>query len=511
MLTSKNIRKQALTWYKKIYQKRIVKRSDFSNVYFIPYLLNHHLLYRLKRNMYLIKKAEEDPEEVFNLMYWKIVREQLKRYKPYSIRSTSAIRLHLGNQSIYPELFVYTKRRASHTVALGFGKRIIIRHDPYFDQELTNSISVSGIRLDVEKGEKIIFEKLEKNKDYIRFLSTYPFDIRLLDLLYEERSQPVVLKNVINDFQNIGRDDIAVGLVQIIKKYTPYRISLKVKKELRIGQYPLMGEKIERPWTFRQQDQILEFEKVINKILSPQIKKIRKHTLSSLLKKAQDHKKYDIYHSTTIEGYRISPQEVEEVLIFPEKTIKEKDKEKLRNKMAILGYHYAFDFLLKEIKKQYPHNTVTQDLIKNIFFNLFKPSVEAKVIDRLDLVRYRKNQVFIRYSEYIPPSPEKVLDLMENFESVINTIKNPLVKAILTHYVFVTIHPYPDGNGRTARLLMNYVLLCSGYSWITLTVEERIKYFKALGQGQTKNNIIPFADMIIRKLKKEKALTQSSG
>ncbi|MDA2922398.1 Fic family protein [Patescibacteria group bacterium AH-259-L07] len=70
--------------------------------------------------------------------------------------------------------------------------------------------------------------------------------------------------------------------------------------------------------------------------------------------------------------------------------------------------------------------------------------------------------------------------------------------------LFVTIHPYPDGNGRTARLFMNYVLLCSGYSWITITVEERIKYFKALEQGQVKNNIIPFADMIIKKLEKKK-------
>ena len=503
MSTSKNIKKQALNWYKKNYQKKIVKRGDFSNVYFITYLLSHNLLYRLKRNIYLVKKEEEASEEVFNLMYWEIVKEQLKIYKPYSIRSISAIRLRLGDQSIYPELLVHTKRRVSHTLKLGFGKTVIIRYDPWFDQEFTSTISVGGISLVTEKGEKIMFERVEKNKDYLRFLNTYPLDIRLLDLLYEERSRPIVFKKLIKDFQKVGRDDIAAALTQIIKKYTLYRISLKMKKAPRSQRYPILVEKPEKkPWTFRQQDQILEFEKVINKKFSAQIKEIKKHTLRFLLKQSYERKKYDIYHSTTIEGYRITPQEVEEVLVFPKKTIKEKDKEKLRNKMAILGYHYAFDFLLKEIEKSYPQNTVTQNFMKNIFFNLFKPSVDSNVIDRLDLVRYRKNQVFIRHSDYIPPSPEKVLDLMENFENVVNTIKNSIIKAILTHYVFVTIHPYPDGNGRTARLLMNYVLLCSGYSWITITVEERIKYFKALEQGQVKNNIIPFAKIIIQKLKK---------
>ncbi|MDA2922397.1 hypothetical protein MYX07_03990 [Patescibacteria group bacterium AH-259-L07] len=423
MPVSKNIKRQALNWYKKNYQKRIVKRSDFSNVYFITYLLNHKLLYRLKRNIYLVKKAEEYPEEVFNLIYWKIVKERLKRYKPYSIRSISAIYLHLGDQSIYPELLVYTKRRVSHTIKLGFGKSVIIRYDPWFDSELTSTISAGGASLVIEKGEKIMFERVEKHKDYLRFLNTYPFDIRLLDLLYEERSRPIVFKNLIKDFQKVGRNDIAAALTQIIKKYTLYRISLKMKKTLRAEKYPILTEKLEKkPWTFRQGDQILEFEKVINKKFSTQIKSIKKHTLGFLLRQAREHKKYDIYHSTTIEGYRISPQEVEEVLIFPKKTIKEKDKEKLRNKMAILGYHYAFDFLLKEIEKHYPQNTVTQNLIKNIFFNLFKPSVESNVIDRLDLVRYRRNQVFIRHSDYIPPSPEKVLDLMENFENVVNTI-----------------------------------------------------------------------------------------
>jgi Fic family protein len=60
----------------------------------------------------------------------------------------------------------------------------------------------------------------------------------------------------------------------------------------------------------------------------------------------------------------------------------------------------------------------------------------------------------------------------------------------------VTIHPFLDGNGRIARLLMNLILLGSGLPWLTIRNDERSAYFEALEQAQVNEDVRPFAMFI---------------
>jgi len=127
--------------------------------------------------------------------------------------------------------------------------------------------------------------------------------------------------------------------------------------------------------------------------------------------------------------------------------------------------------------------------------------LDAKIVDLISLTTYRNIAAFIRGTKYIPPSWEKLPDLMSDYEQSIGAVKNPVIKAILAHYYFVAIHPYIDGNGRTARLLMNYTLLSSGYSWITIRADQRAEYFGALNNGSVEGNILPFGKFILTMLK----------
>lgn len=165
--------------------------------------------------------------------------------------------------------------------------------------------------------------------------------------------------------------------------------------------------------------------------------------------------------------------------------------------MAIIGHSQAFDYVIGRIKKDFNKAMLSGDFIEEIYFKLFKPSVDAKIIDGFDLVGYRDTKVYLHNSRYVPPAAEKVSDLMKSFISTISQIDNLLAKAILAHYYFVTIHPYPDGNGRCGRLIMNYFLAASGYPWITITAEKRNQYFQALQEGQLNSNILPFARFIV--------------
>jgi Fic family protein len=74
--------------------------------------------------------------------------------------------------------------------------------------------------------------------------------------------------------------------------------------------------------------------------------------------------------------------------------------------------------------------------------------------------------------------------------------EDALVRGVLGHFFFVYIHPYMDGNGRTARFVMNSQLVTSGYPWVVIPVERRQEYMSALEQASVMENIEPFANFI---------------
>ena len=93
---------------------------------------------------------------------------------------------------------------------------------------------------------------------------------------------------------------------------------------------------------------------------------------------------------------------------------------------------------------------------------------------------YRSSAVRIVGSNHIPPNPIKVPDLMDTLFTEIESISDPVEKAAKLHHGIAFIHPFADGNGRTARLAMNFVLLAAGYPPISIPVTPREAYYNAL-------------------------------
>lgn len=132
--------------------------------------------------------------------------------------------------------------------------------------------------------------------------------------------------------------------------------------------------------------------------------------------------------------------------------------------------------------------------------DLFSPSVEAGIVPAEDLREWRRNPVFIRDTLFVPPSPEKVgamIDLVCDEISAIDRSEG-LLRAILIHLWFVWIHPFPDGNGRVARFLMNTALLAGSLPWLTIRVDQRDAYFAALRRAQLDQDHAAFARFIAR-------------
>ena len=109
-----------------------------------------------------------------------------------------------------------------------------------------------------------------------------------------------------------------------------------------------------------------------------------------------------------------------------------------------------------------------------------------KGIDDTNAGHYRDVAVRISGSNVILPNPIKVPDLMDKF---CRWLKKPLTShpvefAAEAHYRLVTIHPFTDGNGRSARLLMNLILLLHGYPPALIRKSERLPYINSLSKAQ---------------------------
>ncbi|UCM93288.1 Fic family protein [Candidatus Tisiphia endosymbiont of Melanophora roralis] len=109
-----------------------------------------------------------------------------------------------------------------------------------------------------------------------------------------------------------------------------------------------------------------------------------------------------------------------------------------------------------------------------------------KGIDDYNAGCYRRVAVRISGSRVIMPNPVKVPNLMADFIAWLNSSKDmhPVQFAGEAHYRLVTIHPFSDGNGRTARLLMNLILIMAGYPPAIIRLQERLPYITSLETAQ---------------------------
>ena len=165
----------------------------------------------------------------------------------------------------------------------------------------------------------------------------------------------------------------------------------------------------------------------------------------------------------------------------------------LRDLYEATGHAKAYDYMLQIARA----NSIeyTEAIIQNLH-KLFYSGV-----DNEQAGRYRDHQVFITGTEFLPPPPTEIPALMAAFVDELNQKKDnlhPVLFAAFAHKRLVDIHPFADGNGRTARLLMNLVLVNKGYCIISIPPVMRHEYISALvvAQRAEKSTELPFQTMI---------------
>ncbi|MFA6295828.1 MAG: Fic family protein [Patescibacteria group bacterium] len=185
------------------------------------------------------------------------------------------------------------------------------------------------------------------------------------------------------------------------------------------------------------------------------------------------------YNSNAIEGNSLTLKET--YLVINEGiTVKGKPlKDHLEAKDHQIALEYLYDLIAKN-KRQ----TISEVLIKNLH------QIITQEIDREWAGRYRNSNVIIAGSKHNPPNalaiPKKMHELISWLRSQKNKV-NIIELATLLHHKLVYIHPFFDGNGRTARLAMNLLLMQAGYPLVVILKNDRKKYYDVLESADKRN------------------------
>jgi fido (protein-threonine AMPylation protein) len=214
--------------------------------------------------------------------------------------------------------------------------------------------------------------------------------------------------------------------------------------------------------------------------------------------------KSDAYHSLSIEGYTVSTELIERVRRGDWNPDSHEGDRQNRDALAARGYWEAFQIVKQTITAiiagENP-GALVRTAHRDWYRALFQPCVAAGLLPAGALAGYRNDAVYLRTSRYVPPRWEAVREAMPTLFDMLEKEQEPSVRAVLGHWMFGYIHPYPDGNGRMARFLMNALLASGGYPWTVIRVEDRAPYLSALDRASIDGDMGPFAAFIAERVR----------
>lgn len=209
-----------------------------------------------------------------------------------------------------------------------------------------------------------------------------------------------------------------------------------------------------------------------------EIEKNRYHVSSVKLSKTvanklrKNSKKKSSYASNKIEGNPLTEKQVDEVIESDER------KHYLKPEQEVRNYFLALNLLEEKLQKK---EKFSQKLILDVQKLVEKGASKEKIGLRGPMPPGVLFAVYDSKSgnpDYIPPEYCDIPGLLDELVEYVNTTEDhPLIVAAVVHYQIVTIHPFEDGNGRTARLLSGYILDRNGYGFNGIgSLEEYFAY-----------------------------------
>ena len=454
----------------------------------------------------VVRSPSDQPSDVLRALVWPITEALTRLYAPAVVERDSAVRLYLGKTDPGPEIRIRQTGGTRWREEIAPGVVVRVERGEVSDSQ---TIKVGEAEVPVDPPETVLLMlPLSFLRDGLTDVAVWLKSLVLarpaLTRAYRKQPRPVVLKRMEHLARDVGNERLADLIAQIVAEEQAVRIGRDrtgVGRTLIVPPLIAQAETARQPWLDHLRVAIRRSREEILGVLEEAEISMPTRSLEDRLRDAREAKAYDAYHSSSIEGYRLSLEEVS--LLLGAGGTGERGVEDVRSKLAIIGYGIAFDNLLDRLQEAGGAVDLDGTLALDLYLDLFTPSVEAGVVRAEDLRGWRTDPVFIRNSLFVPPNHEKVQRMLDVlFQELGETeTSEGLLRGILVHLWFVWIHPFPDGNGRVARFLMNAALLGGAVPWLTVRVEQRDRYFAALQRAQVQDEYREFAQFIIASLR----------
>jgi len=214
------------------------------------------------------------------------------------------------------------------------------------------------------------------------------------------------------------------------------------------------------------------------------------------------------FHSNHLEGNTLTYGETKALLLFG---ITAQGKP-LKDHVEMTGHNEAIEWVIDILKEDRP---LTENFIRQLHTLLLKESYEVDALTpdgkptkkRIEVGKYKTTPNHVRtatgeifYFATPEETPAKMDDLLQWYKGESKEKDtNPVLLAAEFHYKFIRIHPFDDGNGRMARILMNLILMQQGYPPVIIKTDDKENYFAVLRQADA-GMLEPFVEYIAQNL-----------
>lgn len=450
----------------------------------------------LIRGWYLLVRPDVQPGDTtpWYSNFWDFLRLYLEhRYgKDYILSAESSLLLHTSCSIIPQQVVVIISKGGAGLVPLPFDTSIysyVDRSPLPVEQEVISGLNVMTLPLSLCRVGPSFFTSSEEDARLALSLVESAESLAQPLLKYQAISAG---NRLVGALKAVGREETSTALEKILLKS-----GSRVEAENPFTTTPAPVQRHRSPYYSRIQTGWAAYRKTIIDLF--QGYELTKLSTEQYLTTAIELHQDDAYHSLSIEGYQVTTEliaQVESGDWDAEKSVKMADQ---RNTLAARGYYEAFLAVQESTKAvlsgKSPGKIARRDL-SDWYQSLWSPCVKARLIPYANTLGYRNGPVYIRGSKHVPPPKEALTDAMDALFTCLEEEESAVVRAILGHYFFVYIHPYPDGNGRTARFLMNLQLAADRIPWCVIKTESRNKYFAALEIARVDEDITEFARFI---------------
>lgn len=165
-------------------------------------------------------------------------------------------------------------------------------------------------------------------------------------------------------------------------------------------------------------------------------------------------------------------------------------------KRSVYNFYTAYEIMLNDLE-QNQTKELTEDFLKDLHAQIVSGLVDGGGL-------YRNVNIKINGSMHTPCDYIKVYDRMKKYFYDVNSGEKKDIELVAyAHLQLAKIHPFLDGNGRLARLILNFFLIQNGYLPISIPAKRRLEYFDLLEEFKVNKTQVPFENFLNDLLNRE--------